>query len=110
VGLATPHRKVEMEENLITIELHGKELDDGRFFVSSPNLEGFRYLLNADEEPETMIPSLTEFMQLYLSAEIKKLRRADTPKAFRQRIHRHVPRVKNYSFVAFASTQHVEAA
>ena len=54
----------------LEIELHGRESEDGRILVSSPNLIGFSSVVPPGEDPETAIePILVEFMRLYLKAE-----------------------------------------
>jgi hypothetical protein len=45
-------------------DLRIKELDDGRFYVTCQNLEGFHYLLDADETSEAIKPSLIEFLNI----------------------------------------------
>jgi predicted RNase H-like HicB family nuclease len=84
----------------ITINLRGRELDDGRFYVDSEELEGFHYLLDAGEDPEAMTPTLQEFVQLYVKAEITKITRAQTPKGFRQRASHAPDRKRELAFVA----------
>ena len=58
----------------ITIRLHGKPTDDGRTYVTSPDLRGFYFVLETDEDPITaMEPTLKIFMSRYLKAEIMRL-------------------------------------
>lgn len=70
---------------LITIELHGHEMDDGRTYIDSPDLKGFHYILEADEGIEAIEPEFTVFLKAYLKAEVRKLTPARTPKAYLQR-------------------------
>ena len=67
------------------IELHGEEADDGRVLFKSPDLEGFYFVVNPDEEPcVAMDSTLTQFLSIYLNAEIRKIQPAQTPRQFRR--------------------------
>ena len=58
----------------ISIRLERRETTDGRFFVTSPDLRGFCFILEADDDPmEAMMPTLREFIPRYLDAELKDL-------------------------------------
>ena len=70
---------------LLIIELHGEEAEDGRTLVSSPDLEGFYFVVPPGEDPvSTMKPTLMEFMSIYLKAEVRRIERAQTPRQFRR--------------------------
>ena len=71
-------------EAILKIELRGDEADDGRILVRSPDLEGFYFVVQPGEDPMTaMKPTLTEFMRIYLKAEVRRIERAQTPRQFR---------------------------
>lgn len=77
--------KKEQEKDIITITFIGTAMDDGRTYVTSPDLRGFHYLLERDEDPEVMMPTITEFLGLYTKAEIRKVQRADSLREFMRR-------------------------
>jgi hypothetical protein len=59
----------------ITIHLKGEILEDGRIYVTSPDLKGFHFLLEKDEDPfSTMRPTLEIFLKLMLKAELKEVK------------------------------------
>ena len=69
----------------ITIRLIGESADDGRIYVNSPDLRGFHFVLEAEEDPyDTMKPTLEEFIRLYFKAELRALRPALTPRQFHE--------------------------
>ena len=70
---------------ILRIELHGEEADDGRILFRSPDLEGFYFVANPDEDPcAAMEPTLIQFLSLYLNAEVRKIQPAQTPRQFRR--------------------------
>ena len=70
----------------LRIELHGEEADDGRILVRSPDLEGFYFVVEADEDPlDAMEPTLMEFIRVYLKAEVRRIQRTETPRQFRHK-------------------------
>jgi len=70
---------------MLRVELHGRKFEDGRVFVSSPDLKGFYFVVPVGEDPITAMKStLMEFMSLYLKAEIRGIERAQTPRQFRR--------------------------
>ena len=70
----------------ITSRLNAQETDDGRLYVTSPDLKGFHFVLNPDEDPmEAMLPSLEEMLRILLKAERVTLRPAYTPRGYRVR-------------------------
>ena len=69
---------------LLKIELHGEEAEDGRILVRSPDLEGFYFVVPSGEDPvSTMKPTLMEFVQVYLKAEVRRIESVQTPRQFR---------------------------
>ena len=69
---------------LLKIELHGEDAEDGRILVRSPDLEGFYFVVPPGEDPvSTMKPTLMEFVQIYLKAEVRRIESAQTPRQFR---------------------------
>lgn len=89
-----------MDGNLITIELFATDLDDGRTYITSKMLEGFRYILEPDESPDVMKNDLLMFMKAYFKAEVKRLSSAETPRSYRQLSIEPKPRRKTYNYVA----------
>ena len=74
----------EIIEGTITIRLEGQPTDDGRIYVTSPDLRGFHFVLDSDEEPmKAMEPTLRVFMAEYLKAEIRALQPAISPRDYR---------------------------
>ena len=72
---------------ILKIELCGEEADDGRILIKSPDLEGFYFMVNPDEDPWTaMKPTLLEFMRLYLKAEVGEVECAQTPRQYRRQM------------------------
>ncbi|MCY4222832.1 MAG: hypothetical protein OXC25_01535 [Thiotrichales bacterium] len=70
---------------MLRVELHSRESEDGRILINSPDLKGFYFVVSAGEDPMTaMKPTLMEFMQIYLKAEIRRIERAHTPRQFRR--------------------------
>ena len=70
----------------ITIRLHGEATDDGRTYVTSPDLRGFHFLLEPDDDPiEAMKPTLKIFISRYVQAEIMELQPALNPSDYRAR-------------------------
>ena len=88
----------------IKIDLIGVEADDGRIYVESPDLEGFHFILEPDEEPlEAMEETLLEFMKIYLKAEIANIMPAESPRQFRRKqmnIPMHHIRSSGYTVLA----------
>ena len=78
----------------ITIRLRGADTEDGRTYVTSPDLRGFHFVLEPGEDPlEAMEPTLRVFVERYLETEIKELLPAMTPRDYRAQqfeIPRHV--------------------
>ena len=75
------------ERDFIVINLIGTEADDGRVYVNSPDLEGFHFILEPGEDPmPAMEPTLKEFMNLYIEAEISTLSLAPNPKQYKQKM------------------------
>lgn len=57
----------------ITICLNGQTLKDGRIYVTSPDLKGFHFLLEKDDDPfPTMKPTLETFLKHMLKADMLK--------------------------------------
>ena len=76
---------MQQAQAILRIELHGEEADDGRILFKSPDLEGFYFVVNPDEDPcAVMEPTLMQFLHLYLNAEIRKIQPAQTPRQFRR--------------------------
>ena len=76
---------MQQAQAILRIELHGEEADDGRILFKSPDLEGFYFVVNPDEDPcVAMEPTLIQFLSLYLDAEISKIKPAQTPRQFRR--------------------------
>ena len=93
-----------MMKTFLRIELFGKQAEDGRIYVNSPDLEGFHFILEPDEDPfEVMLPTLSEFMRLYIEAEVRSFAPAPTPKQYRQQ-QMNIPATmfasRDYSMVA----------
>ena len=60
--------------NTIQIRLKGTPTDDGRLYVTSPDLKGFHFLLEKDEEPfSAMKPALVHCLSHLLEAKLKEL-------------------------------------
>ena len=72
-------------KELISFELNGRELDDGRTYLTIPTIKGFHYILEAGEEVIAVSDTLKLFMAAYLNAEIEKVRPATSPNAYRER-------------------------
>lgn len=73
--------------NILRIELLGEEFEDGRILFKSPDLEGFYFVVNADEDPRIAMEStLMQFIGLYLNAEVRTIEPLQTPQQFRQRM------------------------
>ena len=59
----------------ITIHLNGQILEDGRIYVTSPDLKGFHFLLEKGDDPfSTMRPTLETFLKHMLKAELKEVK------------------------------------
>ena len=88
--------------NILRIELRGDESEDGRILFKSPDLEGFYFVVNPDEDPiEAMKPTLMKFLSLYLKAEVKEIASAQTPRQYRRRMLDIMPRPsRDYSVFA----------
>ena len=70
----------------ITIRLRGQDTEDGRTYVTSPDLRGFHFVLEPNEDPlEAMEPTLRVFVERYLETEITELTPAMTPRDYRAR-------------------------
>ena len=68
----------------IAIRLHGQETDDGRTYVTSPDLRGFHFVLEPDEEPlKAMEPTLRVFIERYLETKIQAMHPVMTPRDYR---------------------------
>ena len=81
----------------ITFRLRGKSTEDGRTYVTSPDLKGFHFVLEPEEDPlGTMEPTLRVFVERYLEAKIKELLPAMTPRDYRARQF-EIPR-QNHKF------------
>jgi len=93
-----------MNKRELTFELIGHETEDGRIYIDSPNLEGFHFVLGADEDPsEAMLPTLRTFMELYIQAEIQNIRPVETLRQYRQSrmdLPRGMARSRAYPFLA----------
>ena len=75
-----------MSNEAITIRLEGEETEDGRMYVTSPDLRGFHYIVEPDEDPvEAIEPTLKEFIHLYLQIEVQGLSPAIAPAIIRRR-------------------------
>ena len=60
--------------NTIQIRLKGTPTDDGRLYVTSPDLKGFHFLLEKDEEPlSAMKPALVHCLSHLLEAQLKEI-------------------------------------
>ena len=71
-------------EATITFRLRKQPTEDGRMYVTSPDLKGFHFVLESEEEPlEAMEPTLRVFIERYLETKIKELRPAMTPRDYR---------------------------
>ena len=63
------HMTENSQEVQITISLSGQPMESGRIYVTSPDLRGFHFILEPDDDPiPTMIPALETFIPLYLKA------------------------------------------
>ena len=59
----------------ITIRLNGQVVEDGRIYVTSPDLKGFHFLLEKGDDPvATMKPTLEIYLKLMLKAELKDVK------------------------------------
>ncbi len=75
--------------NILRIELLGNEFEDGRILFKSPDLEGFYFVVNAGEDPFTVMKEpLMQFIALYLNAEgrVRKIEPLQTPREYRQKM------------------------
>lgn len=87
----------------LRIVLHGEEADDGRILVTSPDLEGFYFVVEPGEDPlEAMEPTLMEFIHIYLKAEVRRIQRAVTPRQFRHQAALGVMRRSPRDYSVFA--------
>lgn len=67
----------------LAIRLEGERTNDGRIYVTSPDLEGFHFLVEQDEDPiEAMTPTLKTYVHHALDAEMISLQRVMTPHDF----------------------------
>ncbi|MCY4547167.1 MAG: hypothetical protein OXC28_02260 [Defluviicoccus sp.] len=65
----------------VAIHLEFQEMGDGRFYVTSPDLEGFHYIVDAEDNSVDEIGSVLKVLiGEYLDTEIAALRPAFTPK------------------------------
>ena len=75
-------------ERTITIRLEGEPTDDGRMYITSPDLRGFHFIVEHGEDPvEAMSPTLMAFMEQYLNATITGFHPSMAPRDFRARQH-----------------------
>ena len=71
------------DHNIIMIRLDGFFTDDDRIYVTSPDLKGFAYLLNKDEDPvEAMSPVLKIFVECQLGRDLEDFRVPLTPASY----------------------------
>ena len=76
----------------ITIRLEGQPTEDGRMYITSPDLRGFHFIVEHGEDPVgAMSPTLMEFMGQYLNAKITGFQPSMAPRDYRARQH-DVPR------------------
>ena len=82
--------------NTIQIRLKGRPTDDGRMYVTSPDLKGFHFLLENDEEPfSAMKPALVHCLSHLLEAELKELSPLVSMRDYRDqkpRLHHFFPK------------------
>ena len=65
---------------IIMIRLEGRTTNDERIYVTSPDLKGFTYLLEKDEDPvEAMSPVLKLFVECRLERHLEDFRVPMTP-------------------------------
>ena len=70
---------------ILSLELDGEKTGGGRTLFKSPDLEGFYFVVpNGEEALTAMKPTLTEFMNIYLKANVSKIERTQTPRQYRQ--------------------------
>lgn len=68
------------DRHMIMIRLEGQRTDDERIYVTSPDLKGFHYLLEKDEDPlEAMSPVLKIFIERQLEKSLEEFRVPLTP-------------------------------
>ena len=64
---------INQSEELITIQLYGHPMDDGRTHVKGDDLPGFHFILDDGEDPrEEMFPTLVRFLEIFLRANAYK--------------------------------------
>ena len=74
------------DSGTISIRLHAQSTEDGRIYVTSPDLRGFHFVLEPDESPlEAMEPTLRVFLERYMDTKIQELLPAMTPRDYRAR-------------------------
>ena len=72
----------------IIIRLDRQPTDDGRIYVTSPDLPGFSFVLEMDEDPfETMLPTIWIFASRALDADLAQVRPARAVAEYRA--HKH---------------------
>ena len=56
----------------IMIHLEGERAENGRIYITSPDLRGFYFVLEEGEDPiEAMMPTLKIFIPVYLKAAVE---------------------------------------
>jgi len=60
------------------------ETEDGRIYVTSPDIKGFHFILEPDDDPmDAMLPTLEEMLRIILKADKVELRPAYSPARYR---------------------------
>lgn len=69
----------------LVITLEGQPREGGYMYVTSPDLKGFRFMCEPNEDPiEAMRPVLLNFLQRYVESNINVLEPIATPSLYRR--------------------------
>ena len=61
--------------NELTFHLRGKPIEDGRIYVTSPDLKGFHFLLEKEDDPlSAMKPALAFYLKHHLESDLKEVK------------------------------------
>lgn len=87
----------------ISIELCAHPMDDGRMYVTSDTLKGFRFVIEEGDDFESLKEAIIPFLSAYLNVKIDTVRPVMTPQAYRQRALNLPPhQTRRMQFVAEA--------
>jgi hypothetical protein len=80
-----------------TFTFDGKRMDDGRIYITSNDLTGFRLIVHPGENVEAeLVSALNAFFPLYMAVKAKAAAKARAPKIATHQVRDH----NSYSFSA----------